>query len=110
MISGSPVGIRRPAHVITVLRSVLHAVEQYYSVLIIGTAAGLLMALGSAGSGAVRDLVDEAWSAGAGRPDPDDPRVRGFAEFGLRQDSGLATDGGLRALHAWRGGLHIPSH
>jgi len=68
------------------------------------------MALGSAGSGAVRDLVDEAWSADTGLPDPDDPRVRGFAEFGLRQDSDLATDGGLRALHAWRDSLHIPAN
>ena len=68
------------------------------------------MALDRVGPGAVRSLVDAAWSAGTGPPDPDDPRVRGFAEFGLRQDSDLVTDDGLRVLQAWRDSLQIPAN
>jgi hypothetical protein len=70
----------------------------------------MLMAHGSIGSGAVHTLVDAAWSAGAAPADPDDPRVRAFAEFGLPPDSELATEGGLRSLHEWRDGLHIPAN
>jgi hypothetical protein len=36
--------------------------------------------------------------------------VRGFAEFGLRQDSDLVTDDGLRVLQAWRDSLQIPAN
>jgi hypothetical protein len=68
------------------------------------------MAHGSIGPGAVRSLVSSAWSAGAAPADPDDPRVRGFAEFGLPPDSGLATEDGLRDLHAWRDHLQIPAN
>ena len=68
------------------------------------------MAQGSIGPGAVRSLVDAAWSADAAPEDPDDPRVRGFAEFGLPPDSELATEDGLRNLHAWRDHLQIPAN
>jgi len=74
------------------------------------TIAGMLMAHGSIGPGAVRTLVDAAWSAGTALADPDDPRVRAFAEFGLPPDSELATEDGLRSLHAWREGLQIPGY
>jgi hypothetical protein len=58
------------------------------------------MAQGSIGPGAVRSLVDAAWPADTAPADPDDPQVRGFAEFGLPLDSELATEDGLRGLRA----------
>lgn len=39
------------------------------------------MADGSAEPGVIRHLVDTAWSADVAAADPDDPLVRGFAEF-----------------------------
>ena len=60
------------------------------------------MADGSAGPGVIRRLVDAAWSADAASADPDDPVVKGFAEFGLPPSSPLATEDQLRELEAWR--------
>lgn len=66
---------------------------------------------------AIRRMVDAAWSAhtasadpddGVFRPslaaaaDPDHPRVRGFAEFGLPSSSSLATQDRLGSLEKWR--------
>ena len=57
------------------------------------------MADGSTGTNVVRHLVDTAWSArDAALADPDDPLVRGFAEFGLPSYSPLAAENQLRAL------------
>jgi hypothetical protein len=56
----------------------------------------------------VRQLVDSARSADLAAADPDDPHVRGFAEFGLPADSPLATKDQLRDLEAWRDSLQIP--
>jgi len=67
------------------------------------------MAHGSS-PGAVRRLVDAEWSAGVPSADPDDPQVRGFAEFGLRPDSPLTTEDWLHRLQAWRDGLQIPAN
>lgn len=44
----------------------------------------------------------------AGPADPDDPLVRGFAEFGLPSYSPLATEHQLRTLEVWRDSLRIP--
>ncbi len=66
------------------------------------------MADGSAGPGVVRSLVDAVWSADAEPADPDDPVVKGFAEFGLPPTSPLTTDDQLRALQTWRDELKIP--
>ena len=68
------------------------------------------MAHGSISPGAVRRLVDAEWSAGGPSADPDDPRVRGFAEFGLPPDSPLATEDWLHRLQAWRDRLQIPAN
>jgi len=68
------------------------------------------MADGSAGPGVIRRLVDTAWSADLAPAGPDDPLVRGFAEFGLPAYSPLATDDQLRELEAWRDGLQIPAN
>jgi hypothetical protein len=68
------------------------------------------MADGSAGRGDIRRLVDAAWSAGAASADPDDPLVRGFADFGLPADSPLATEDSLGELAAWRDSLRIPAN
>lgn len=65
------------------------------------------MADDSAGPGVIRRLVDKAWSADVASADPDDPLVRGFAEFGLPPDSTLATDDQLRDLETWRDNLRI---
>ena len=65
---------------------------------------------GSTGTSVVRHLVDTVRSTGAASADPDDPQVRGFAEFGLPADSPLATDDQLRDLGAWRDNLHIPAN
>jgi hypothetical protein len=65
---------------------------------------------GSAGSGVVRRLVDTAWSADVASAEPDDPLVRGFAEFGLPSYSPLATEDQLRDLEAWRDGLRISAN
>ena len=68
------------------------------------------MANGSAGPGVIRRLVDTAWSArNAGSADPDDPLVRGFADFGLPY-SRLAMVGELPRLEAWRDNLQIPAN
>jgi len=71
---------------------------------------GMQMAQGSISPGAVRRLVDAEWSDGASSADPDDPQVRGFAEFGLPPDSPLATEDWLHRLQAWRDHLQIPAN
>lgn len=68
------------------------------------------MADGSAGPGVIRRLVDTAWAADLALAGPDDPLVRGFAEFGLPAYSPLATDDQLRELAAWRDSLQIPAN
>jgi len=68
------------------------------------------MADGSAEPGVIRHLVDTAWSADVAPADPDDPLVRGFAEFGLPAYSPLARDDQLRDLEAWRDNLQIPAN
>jgi hypothetical protein len=68
------------------------------------------MADGTAGPGVIRRLVDTAWSAAVASADPDDPLVRGFADFGLPSSSPLATEDQLRDLEAWRGGLRISAN
>jgi len=55
-------------------------------------------------------MVHEAWSAHAAPADPDDPRVRGFADFGLSPSSPLATQEQLRSLEKWRESLAIPAN
>ena len=73
-----------------------------------------LMANGGAGLGVIRRLVDTAWSANVASADPDDPLVRGFADFGLppihrsqRRISfaiwrrGGTTYGSLRIVPSW---------
>lgn len=57
---------------------------------------------------AISHLVSTAWSARTESADPDDPEVRGFAEFGLRQASALATEEQLSRLDRWRTSLAIP--
>jgi hypothetical protein len=71
---------------------------------------GMFMAEGSPGPGVIRRMVDTAWSASELPADPDDPLVRGFADFGLPSSSSLATDGRLRELEAWRDNLRIPAN
>jgi len=68
------------------------------------------MAHGNISPSAVRRLVDAEWSAGVPSVDPDDPQVRGFAEFGLPPDSPLATEDWLHRLQAWRDRLQIPAN
>jgi len=75
-----------------------------------GIIMGMHMAHGSISPGAVRRLVDAEWSAGVPSADPDDPQVRGFAEFGLPPDSPLATEDWLHRLHGWRDRLQIPAN
>jgi hypothetical protein len=58
----------------------------------------------------IRRLVGTAWSADTVPTDPDDPRVRGFAEFGLPPDSPLVTGDQLRDLEVWRDSLRIPAN
>jgi hypothetical protein len=70
----------------------------------------MLMADGSAGPGVIRRMVDTAWSANAASTGPDDPLVRGFAEFGLPSSSSLTTDDQLRDLETWRDNLRIPAN
>ena len=60
--------------------------------------------------GAIRRLVDTAWSADSASADPDDPGVRAFAEFGLPPVSPLATEDQLHELETWRDGLQIPAN
>jgi hypothetical protein len=57
--------------------------------------------------GPVRNLVYAVSSDDATSADPDDPLVRGFAEFGLPSTSPLATDDHLNQLQAWRDELNI---
>lgn len=68
------------------------------------------MSEGSADASAVRRMVRAAWSAHAASADPDDPRVRGFAEFGLPPYSPFAGENQLRGLDAWRESLRIPAN
>jgi len=68
------------------------------------------MTHGDAGSGGIHGLIDRAWSARAGTADPDDPLVKGFADFGLPSSSPLATGGQLPGLTAWRRDLHIAAN
>ena len=68
------------------------------------------MANGTTRPGVVRRLVETAWSADVAPADPDDPLVRGFAEFGLPPYSPLATDDQLRDLAAWRDSLKISAN
>jgi hypothetical protein len=70
----------------------------------------MLVADGGGNPGVIRRLVDAAWSAGATSADPDDPQVRGFAEFGLPPSSPLVTDNRLRDLEEWRNNLQIPAN
>jgi hypothetical protein len=65
---------------------------------------------GSAGPSVIKRLVDTAWSADTASADPDDPLVRGFADFGLPSHSPLATEDQLRDLKAWRDGLRVPAN
>jgi hypothetical protein len=67
------------------------------------------MADGSADSRVIRRLVDAAWSADVASADPDDPRVRGFAEFGVSHWS-LTGEDRLRELEAWRDSLRISAN
>jgi len=60
--------------------------------------------------GAIRRLVDTAWSANSASADPDDPRVRAFAEFGLPSSSALARDDELHNLATWQHGLQISAN
>lgn len=68
------------------------------------------MSDGSPGPGVIRRLVDTAWSADVSSADPDDPLVRGFADFGLPSYSPLTTEDQLRELEAWRDNLRIPAN
>jgi hypothetical protein len=68
------------------------------------------MAHGNTGPSVIRHLVDTAWSAHDATADPEDPLVRGFAEFGLPSYSPLATEEQLRELEAWRYNLRIPAN
>jgi hypothetical protein len=71
----------------------------------------MLMADSRADDGAVRRIVGAVWSANAARiarTDPGDPRVQGFAEFGLASSSPLATDHGVHSMKVWRNDLQIP--
>jgi hypothetical protein len=58
----------------------------------------------------IRHLVNIEQSKGVASADPDDPRVRGFAEFGLPSYSPLVTEDQLRSLEAWRDDLEIPAN
>jgi hypothetical protein len=82
----------------------------YFCRVIAAPSWGTLMADDSVGSGVIRRLVDEAWSADVAFASPDDPVVRGFAEFGLPPSSRFASDGRLRDLEAWRNKLQIPGN
>src|SRR5262249_37205468 len=64
----------------------------------------------SADVSAIRRMVDTAWSVRAASEDPDDARVRGWAEFGLPPSSSLATQDQLRSLEKWRKSLSIPAN
>lgn len=68
------------------------------------------MAGGSAEPEVIRQLLYGAWSQDLTPSDPDDPLVRGFAEFGLPANSPLQTDDQLRELGAWRDNLRIPAN
>ena len=68
------------------------------------------MADGCVEPGVIGRLVEMAWSADVASADPDDPLVRGFAEFGLPPSSSLATAGPLRDLESWRHDLGIPAN
>jgi len=71
---------------------------------------GSFMADDRADYDAIRRMVHTAWSADAPLAAPDDPMVRGFAEFGLGPSSSLVTAGNLRSLEEWRGSLRIPKN
>jgi hypothetical protein len=68
------------------------------------------MAGDSADPDLIRRLVDAAWTADLTPAGPDDPLVRGFAEFGLPLNSPLATHDQLRDLEVWRNNLQIPAN
>lgn len=68
------------------------------------------MTHGDAGSGGIHGLIDRAWSAKRAAADPDDPLVRGFADFGLPSSSPLAMGSQLSDLKAWRRDLHIAAN
>jgi hypothetical protein len=73
----------------------------------------VFMADASADPSVIRRLVEGAWSARStdvAPADPDDPRVRGFAEFGLPSYSRLAYEDELGKLEAWRDSLRIPAN
>jgi hypothetical protein len=70
----------------------------------------ILIADDSASPNTIRRLVGAARSADLPSSDPDDPLVRGFAEFGLPSYSSFTTDDRLRDLEAWRKGLQIPAN
>lgn len=68
------------------------------------------MTHGGTGSGDIHRLIGRAWSAKRATADPDDPLVRGFADFGLPSSSPLARDSQLSNLKAWRRDLHIAAN
>jgi hypothetical protein len=68
------------------------------------------MTHGDAGSGGIHRLIGRAWSAKRATADPDDPLVRGFADFGLPSSSPLVRDSQLPDLKAWRRDLHITAN
>ena len=58
-------------------------------------------------------MVGAAWSGNTAPADPDDARVRGFAEFGLPPSSYvsfLAAESQLPSLEKWRKALGIPAN
>jgi hypothetical protein len=68
------------------------------------------MADKDAGPGVIRRLVDDTLSDYVASADPDDPKVRGFADFGLPTWSPLASDERLHDLKIWRNDLQIPAN
>ena len=68
------------------------------------------MADKSVGAGVIRRLVDDMLSDYVASADPDDPKVRGFADFGLPTWSPLASDERLHDLEIWRNNLQIPAN
>jgi hypothetical protein len=58
----------------------------------------------------IRRLVKKARSADVASSGPDDPLVRGFAEFGLPPSSVLVEEDQLDDLEAWRDNLRIAAN
>ena len=64
----------------------------------------------SARPSAIRHLVRKAWSADEASAVPDSPLVRGFAEFGLPQNSSFIEDNQLSELELWDRDSEHESH